>query len=193
MRRRRLLEVAIASFIGALLGLVLMSRGETNTIVEPPPHSPTAQQWLDGGGDPELVGITSAAPPPLPVSTTQTNLLTGSTPAPTNFVDVISIEFSPICKNVETNISNGVTNVWHCGHTNRYRLSIQREDLPEFWFTMPVQTSTNLVDWVDKDIAIGLPADKAAEFFRPSTNDLRTIDPPKREPVAIVFPTAAEE
>lgn len=120
----------------------------------------------------------SAEPPPIPSSITQTNAAGGGV-APTNFVDVLSVEFSPICSS--------------CGCTNRYKLSIQREDLPEFWFTMPVQTSTNLVDWADKELAIGLSAELGAEFFRSSTNDLRAIDKPKRKPVNIVIPPPAEQ
>lgn len=53
--------------IQVLLGAVVATFAQSQET--PPPHSPTPQQWLDGGGDPTLVGI-------------DTNTVTTSIPTP---------------------------------------------------------------------------------------------------------------
>jgi hypothetical protein len=91
----------------------------------------------------------SAAFPPLPVSSTNaiSNISTND-----GWSEAFRIEFAPVCH--------------QCGHTNHYAMVLSTNGIPLLQFDIPMETSTNLVDWTATNLTQRILPTDDARFYR---------------------------
>jgi hypothetical protein len=92
--------------------------------------------------------------PPLPVSAATNEATSAVSNVATNdgWREAYRYEFAPICHK--------------CGCTNRYALVFSTKDMPMFNLDIPMETSTDLVNWTTTNLTQKLIASDDQRFYR---------------------------